>query len=113
SRRVVTGQHALDEVSWVDTRLSDAEVAGLFDGPSGDAMARVVRYRRGRLRIRPKWTTLEFWPRGKPKSREIEALVDSVAHIARAARGLPEDRASVSEDPFPASSFLVYLAIVY
>src|SRR5690606_1064827 len=65
SRRVVTGQHALDEVSWVDTRLSDAEVAGLFDGPSGDAVAGVVRYRRGRLRIRPKWTTLEFRPRGK------------------------------------------------
>lgn len=110
SRPVETGHPALDAVCWVDTRLGDAHVHRLFAGLPVDALVHAVARRGGTLRVRPMWTHLELPGKSNVGRRRVEALVDAVAHLAGAARGLPAELPIVPEDVYARSAMMVYFA---
>lgn len=115
SRRVSTGHAPLDEVCWVDTRLDDAHVSSLFVGLEVDALVHAFTGKKGTLRVRSAWTHLEFHGGSSVGRRRIAALVDAVAHVARAARTLPADAPILveaeHERPFAVAASAVILGV--
>lgn len=91
SRAVTTGREALDRAAYVETELSEREVHAIFEGETGDSVARAVRDHRARLRLRPGWAYLELAPSAEIAAEDLRAIAHAVALLANRTRDVRPD----------------------